>query len=117
MKDRIFEEKRGLLGKIFSNNLYILFKTALIHDINNIAFIAPLERTMESIENLLDMTNSFSLRLIQEYLFIDDIKIKVDIENFMASMFLIEEMKIRGIGSLTFNSEISLPELKRFIYA
>src|SRR3990172_7649013 len=71
MKDRIFEEKRGLLGKIFSNNLYILFKTALIHDINNI----------------------------------------------MASMFLIEEMKIRGIGSLTFNSEISLPELKRFIYA
>ena len=47
MKDRMFEEKRGLLGKIFSNNLYILFKTALIHDINNIAFIAPLEKTME----------------------------------------------------------------------
>lgn len=117
MKDRLFEEKRGLLGKDFINNLHILYKTALIHDLNNVAFNTPLNKTIESIKLLSMGGNSFSLRLIQEYLFIDDIKIKVDIENFLASMFLLEEMKKRWVGSITFSTALTPEDLKRFVFA
>lgn len=116
MKDRLFEEKRGSLGKEFINSLHRLFKTALIHDLNNVAFNTPVEKTMDSISILLGDVDSFSLRLIREYLFIDDIKIKVDIENFLASIFLIEEMKKRGIGSMIFSTHLSPDELKRFVH-
>lgn len=103
--------------KDFINNLYKLFKTALIHDINNVALNAPVDKTMESIHLLLNSEDCFSLRMIQEHLFINDIKVRVDIENFLASMFLIEEMKKRGIGSIIFSANLSADELKRFIYA
>ncbi|MBI5198618.1 MAG: HD domain-containing protein, partial [Nitrospirae bacterium] len=117
MKDRLFEEKRGSLGKEFINNLHILFKTAIIHDLNNVALNNTVDKAMESINLLFVGGDSFSLRLVQEYLFIDDVKIKVDIENFLASMFLMEEMKKRGIGSITFSVNLSTDELKRFVYA
>ena len=117
MKDRLFEEKRGSLGKELTNSLHKLFKTAIIHDPNNVAINSALEKTLESMKPLLNDGDSFSLRLVQEYLFIDDVKIKVDIENFLASMFLIEEMKKRGIGSVTFSVPQSGDELRRFVYA
>ena len=117
MKDRLFVEKRGSVGKDFINSLYILFKTALIHDLKNVALNSTVDKVIEFIHLLLEEDESFSLKVVQEHLFIDEVKIKVDIENFLASMFLIEEMKKRGIGSITFSTHLSIDELKRFIYA
>src|SRR3989337_888016 len=98
MKDRLFVEKRGSVGKDFINSLYILFKTALIHDLKNVALNSTVDKVIEFIHLLLEEDESFSLKMVQEHLFIDEVKIKVDIENFLASMFFIEEMKKRGIG-------------------
>ena len=116
MTSRLFEEKRGYTGKDFTNNLYKLIRTAQIHDFRNIAIIAALDKTMESIKALSDSGNSFSLRLYQEHLFIDDVKIRVDIENFLACTSLINEMKKLGTGSITFSQQSTLDELSRFIY-
>src|SRR3989337_1348312 len=117
MKDRLFVEKRGSVGKDFINSLYILFKTALIHDLKNVALNNTVDKVIEFIHLLLEEDESFSLKVVQEHLFIDEVKIKVDIENFLASMFLIEEMKKRGVGSITFSTHLSIDELKRFIFA
>ena len=117
MTSTLFEEKKGSLGKLFTNNLYKLIRTAQIHDYKNIATIAALDKTMESIKILLDRGGPFPLRLHQEHLFIDDVKIRVDIENFLACTSLINEMKKRGVGSITFSQQTTLDELSRFIYA
>jgi len=117
MKDRLFKERRGVLGKNFINSFHILLKIALIHDIHNVAFNTSLNKFMDTMELLFDGMGTFSLSLLQEYLFIDDVKVKIDIEDFLASMFLIEEMKKRGIGSITFSRPISHDELKQFICA
>ena len=103
--------------KEFLNNLHILIKTALIHDSSNIAINTYLTKTMESISLILEGRESFSLRHIHDNLFIDDTRIKVDIGNFLASMFLTEEMKKKNIGAITFHSGLSPDELKSFVYA
>ncbi|OGW42179.1 MAG: hypothetical protein A2132_06890 [Nitrospirae bacterium RBG_16_43_11] len=117
MTSRLFEEKRGGIGKDFTNNLYKLFRTAQIHDSNNVATISAVEKTTESIKTLLNNGGPFSLRLYQEHLFIDDVKIRVDIENFLSCMSLINEMKKRFIGTITFSPHKTSDELSRFIYA
>ena len=117
MINRQLDAKKEGYGKEFVNNFYLLLKTALIHDINNIALTTPIEKTIETIKVLCTGGDSFSLRLIQEYLFLDETKIKVDIENFMAAMFFIEELKRRGIGSVTFGVTLSSDELKKFLSA
>lgn len=102
--------------KEFINNLHILMKTALIHDPSNIAVNTPLTKTMELINALLTGSDSFSLRILHDNLFVDDIRIRVDIENFLASMFLTSEMKKKNIGNVTFYSDITPDELKQFVY-
>ena len=117
MTSILFDEKRGSLGKDFTNNLYKLIRTAQIHDYKNIATIAALDKTMESIKKLLDSNGPFPLRMYQEQLFIDDEKIRVDIENFLACTSLINEMKKRGVSSITFSQQSTSDELSRFIYS
>lgn len=116
MTSILFEDKRRSTGKDITNNLYKLMRTAQIHDFKNIATNAALEKTMESIKAMSDSGNSFSLRLYQEHLFIDDVKVRVDIENFLACTSLINEMKKLGIGSITFSQQATLDELSRFVY-
>ncbi|MBI5193992.1 MAG: HD-GYP domain-containing protein [Nitrospirae bacterium] len=103
--------------KEFLNNLHILIKTALIHDRSNIAISTYLTKTMESISIIMEGRESFSLRLIHDNLFIDDTRVKVDIGNFLAVMYLTEEMKKKNIGAITFHYDLSPDELKGFIYA
>lgn len=117
MTDRIFEEKSGSVGKDFTNNLYKLMRTAQIHDSRNVATIAALDKAAESVKTLLDSGGPFPLRLFQEHLFIGDVKIRVDIENFLACTSLINEMKRRGIGSIVFLSQPSASEIAGFVYA
>src|SRR3989337_1456938 len=116
MTSILFEDKRRSTGKDITNNLYKLIRTAQIHDFKNIATIAALEKTMESIKAMSDSGTSFSLRLHQEHLFIDDVKVRVDIENFLACTSLINEMKKLGTGSITFSQQSTSDELSRFIY-
>ncbi|MCC6545216.1 MAG: HD-GYP domain-containing protein [Nitrospirae bacterium] len=117
MTSGIFEEKKGSAAKDFTNNLYKLIRTAQIHDSINVATIAVLKKTMESIKILLDRGGQFSLRLYQESLFIDDEKIRVDIENFLACTTLMNEMKKLSVGSISFSHQSTIDELCRFIYA
>ncbi len=117
MTNRLFEERSGSFGKDFTNNLYKLMRTAQIHDSKNIATIAALDKTMTSINILFDSGGPFPLRLFQEHLFIDDVKIRVDIENYLACTSIINEMKKRGIGSINFLRQPAMEEIGRFVYA
>ena len=117
MNERPLVEKKDASGKEFINNLHILIKTALIHDSSNIAITTPLTKTMDSVHLLLAGRDSFSLRLIHDNLFINDTKIRVDIENFLASMFLTGEMKKNNTGKITFHLQLSANELRQFVYA
>ncbi|MDD5434068.1 MAG: HD domain-containing protein, partial [Nitrospira sp.] len=117
MNERPFVGKKEAPGKDFINNLHILIKTALIHDPSNIAINAPLTKTMDSLYFLMSGRDSFSLRILHDSLFIDDTKIRVDIEDFLAAMYLTAEMKKKKTGVITFYLNLSPSELIQFVYA
>ena len=110
------DEKGVRCGKDFIVRLYILIKTSFLHESGNVAMVLPLERLLETMGLLLRWEGSFSLKVVGDHLFLDDTKIKVDIEAFQACMFLMEEMKKREVGTLTFSSPITPDEMKRFVY-
>ncbi len=118
MQDKIYDRDIIDAGKSLINNFYRLCKTALIHDFNNTAIMNLLSSTLDNINHLFTTyERSFSIRLVHEHIFIDDIKIKIDIENFLASLFLMEEMKKRDIGIIEFSYPLSEEEVKQFIKA
>jgi len=116
MQDKMYDREINELGRSFINNFYRLCKTALIHDFNNTALTNLLSTTLEDMNRLFKICDhNFSIRLIHEHLFINDTKIKIDIDNFLASLFLIEEMKKRETGMIEFSYPISREELQQFV--
>lgn len=110
-KDKILS-----LGTTLVNQLYTLIKTAQIHDPNNIALVTHLENLIKTIKEFLKGETQFSLSLTNDLLYVNDTRLRWDIEGFISFNYLIEEMKKREIGSITFIDHLSAEELKRFIY-
>jgi len=109
------------LGKSLVNQMAILFKTSQIHDPTNVAMIQPTERLIQTIKELMSADGEsvtgegeLTLELKGDYLFLNSMKLKMDIEGFVSFMFIIDEFKKRGIGSLAFGQDIGPEEIKRF---
>jgi HD-GYP domain-containing protein (c-di-GMP phosphodiesterase class II) len=114
LKKTSFSEPQTKLGKNLVNQLAILIKTAHIHEATNVAMVQPTERLINTIKELTQAEGEVSLRLEGDYLFLDEMKLKMDIEGFVSFMFIIDEFKKREIGAITFESGVEAEEIKRF---
>lgn len=110
------KDKILLLGTTLVNQLYTLIKTAQIHDPNNIALVAPLENLMNTIKEFLKDETQLTLSLTNDLFYVNETRLRWDIEGFISFNYLIEEMKKKEIGSVTFIDHLSIEELKRFVY-
>src|SRR4051812_49038104 len=102
LSSKTFDEDMVRLGKALINQFYILLKTARLHDSSNIAWDQPLENFMRTIQELVQLKQELPLKLSGDYLFLGDLKLKMDIEGFTSFNSITEEMKKREVGSILF---------------
>jgi len=102
------------LGKALVNQMAILLKTSQIHDPTNVAMIQPTERVIQTAKELMSIEGELTIELRGDFLFLNEMKLKVDIEGFVSFMYIIDEFKKRGIGSVTFGPGVNSEEVKRF---
>jgi HD-GYP domain-containing protein (c-di-GMP phosphodiesterase class II) len=102
-------------GRILVNQLAILVKVAQMHDLKNEAVENAAELLRGTISSFFDDRKSIALNLIGEYLFIEDIRIKYNIEDFNNFDFLVCEFKKRKIGSVSFNPLVDASQLIQFV--
>jgi len=113
---RSFDEDVAYLGKALVNQFYILLRTARLHDSSNVAWDQPMENFMKTIQELVQIKQELPLRLSGDYLFLGDVKLKMDIEGFTSFTSVIDEMKKREVGSILFRRTTNSLEIKRFVY-
>jgi HD-GYP domain-containing protein (c-di-GMP phosphodiesterase class II) len=116
LSSKTFDEDVARLGKALVNQFYILLRTARLHDSGNIAWDQPLENFIKTIQELVQLKQELPLRLSGDYLFLDDLKLKMDIEGFTSFNSVTEEMKRREVGSILFKRTTNSLEVRRFIY-
>lgn len=109
------DERTAKLGKTLANQLYVLMKTARTYDPTNSALKSPLEGVMAALKDP-GMKPEVSLRVRGDHLFLDDTRLKLDIEGFQSFLWLIEEMKRRAIGGIAFTRAVQPETVKRFAY-
>lgn len=102
-------------GKTLANQLYILMKTARVYDASNSALLSPLDAVMGALKDP-EMNPEVSLRAHGDYLFVDESRLKPDIEGRQSTLWLAEEMKRRGIGRIHFTEAVSAETIIRFVY-
>jgi HD-GYP domain-containing protein (c-di-GMP phosphodiesterase class II) len=109
-------EKTGQLGKRLINQLFILFKTAQIHDIGNVALNQPAQNVLELLKELHSETGAdVSVQVQDDCIFVQETKLKMDIEGFASFIALIEEFKKRRLGEVLFKATVSGNDLRKFI--
>jgi HD-GYP domain-containing protein (c-di-GMP phosphodiesterase class II) len=96
------------------NQLAILIKTSQIHDAINVALVQPTDNLLHTLTELLREEGEVCLKMNGAYLCLDDTKLKMDVEGFVSFMFIIDEFKKRGIGSVGFHQGVDADEIKRF---
>ena len=111
---RDYDEGRALLGKQLVNQFAILIKTLRVHDQSNVALIQPTENLLKTLNTLLLSDSEVSLNLEGDFLFLGDVKLKMDIDSFTNLMFMVDEMKKRKVGSIIFSRGISEREIRKF---
>ncbi|MBI3596169.1 MAG: HD-GYP domain-containing protein [Nitrospirae bacterium] len=112
-----FDEEMAKKGKELVNQFYILMKTAQIHGPTNVAMEAPIENVFRTLRGVWQWSDDAYLRLEGDYLFLDELKLKMDIDGFTSFTSLIDALKQLQIGGILFKkSSTTGDELKRFVY-
>jgi HD-GYP domain-containing protein (c-di-GMP phosphodiesterase class II) len=107
----------GVLG--FARDLVRAFnvalRTARIHDMKNEAAIAALEGFAANANDLFRLTGIFSLKVVGDYMFLNDSRIKADAGSYAAFDHLAREFRSRGIGVITFVAPIDVNDVKALV--
>ncbi len=104
-------------SRVFINQLQVLIRTSQIHDIGNVALVRPATNLMGALEGLFKTDTEFSLKCRGEYLYIDDTRVRYDIEDMISYEFVSGVMKEKKIGSFNFQKPVSQDDLKKFAFA
>lgn len=99
------------------NQVQVLLRTSQIHDIGNVALTRPVTNLMNAIGALFKVDSEFTLKLRGEYLYIDDTRIRYDIEDMAGYEYLVKVFKEKKVGSFSFQSPVSQNDLKLLAYA
>ncbi|MHB8174355.1 MAG: HD-GYP domain-containing protein, partial [Nitrospirota bacterium] len=69
-----------------------------------------------ALEGIFKADPEFALRCRGEYLYIDDTRVRYDIEDMVSYEFISRTMKEKRIGSFTFQKPVSQDDLKKFAF-
>jgi len=98
------------------NQLQVLIRTSQIHDIGNVALARPVTNLMNALETLFKAGSEFTFKLNGEYLYLDNTRIRYDIEDMASYEFLVKLFKEKKFGSLSFQDPVQPDELKKLAY-
>ncbi len=110
-----FQKKALASGRVMVNQLAILVKVAQMHDLKNEAVVNSAQALLGTISPFFEDKKSVSLNLIGEYLFIEDVRIKYNVEDFANFDFLAGAFRKRKLGSLIFNPLVDADQLILFV--
>ncbi|MBI5696555.1 MAG: HD domain-containing protein [Nitrospirae bacterium] len=98
------------------NQMQVLFRTSQIHDIGNVALVRPVTNMMNALDVIFRSEPEFTVRLRGEYLYLDQTRIRYDIEDMASYEYMVEALKEKKIGSITFQQPVTPDDIKRFAY-
>jgi HD-GYP domain-containing protein (c-di-GMP phosphodiesterase class II) len=113
----IFPANLARLGRELVVSLHVAVKTAKIHSHDNEAFLNALYAFLETGNAILREQGSAALIVVGDYLFLNETRLKIDANGYQSFRWVVQELGLREIGSLTWAGELSEETAKRFVLA
>jgi HD-GYP domain-containing protein (c-di-GMP phosphodiesterase class II) len=113
----IRDENLHRVGKRLVYQVHILLKTAHIHLAGNVALTQSAERLVKTVAEVGGWRAEPMLRQDGDHLYLDDIRLKVDLEGYIGFSEQIAAMQARGVGSIRFDAGLSIDDVIAFAHA
>jgi HD-GYP domain-containing protein (c-di-GMP phosphodiesterase class II) len=112
----IRDENLHRIGKRLVYQVHILLKTAHIHLAGNVALSQSAERLVKTVAEIGDWRAEPVLRQDGDHLYLDDLRLKVDLEGYIGFSELIAAMQARGVGGVRFSAGLSVEDVIAFAH-
>jgi HD-GYP domain-containing protein (c-di-GMP phosphodiesterase class II) len=103
-------------GKRLVIQFNIISKMALIHQAQNSSFDAPVSNLMNILALLFAMDDPITLYREADSLFLNEEKLKMDIETFSSFSNFTDALSKRNIGKIVFSNTVAPQDIKTFIF-
>ena len=99
------------------NQISVILRNAQIHNPDNIAVTAAIEKFISLMTHLTAGGRAITLELIGEYFYCDDVRIRYSLEHLLNFDYLVREFKKREIGRIVFADSIRVRDVQAFLKA
>ncbi len=103
-------------GKGLVNLFYASLRTAALYEPNNDAFQKQIGPLMQAVKEIIEHEGELSFSSREGYLFLNQARLRLDFENYVASRFIQELTQRLKIYKLTLESGLSQAELQALLY-
>jgi len=104
------------LSRSLINQLYIILRTVKIHEPNNASVINALTGFLSILRSLASVWDSVSIECQGGCLYINGVRVKVDVSGYASNRYIVEKMEELGLRSITLLEQLSFDELRIFAY-
>jgi HD-GYP domain-containing protein (c-di-GMP phosphodiesterase class II) len=112
----IRDENLHRIGKRLVYQVHILLKTAHIHLAGNVALSQSAQRLVKTVFEVGEWRADPIIRQDGDHLYLDDIRLKVDLEGYIGFSEQIAAMQARGVGSIRFDAGLSVDDVIAFAH-
>lgn len=96
------------------NNIASMIKTALLYDPSNVAVSKSLSKFQAAANEIIETNGSLSLRMVGDFMFVNDERLRYSQDSTLNCDFMIQEMKKRDVGEISFLSHLSDTQIQLF---
>jgi len=99
----------------FVTGLYVAVKNARIFAPGNDVSVESIRSLLGSIRDILEADGILVLRVVHNYLLLNDVRVKADLATMACYNFVLEELQRFGIGAVSFAADVDEEELGLFV--
>ena len=103
------------LGRDLARGFQYVLRTARTHGWSNEASHAARESMVTAVNNIVAARGDFGLHVASDFLYLDDVRLRVDTTGYRFMQALITELTSRGVGSLLVSGKVSPDQVQQLV--
>ena len=102
-------------GKSILSNLAVAIKVTRLYSFAHHNVSQAVKEVLEFLNSFIRLEGEVSITRVEDYLFLNEVRVRVDLEGHQSFLFVLDLLKARDIGEITFAGGLSEKEIETLV--
>lgn len=114
-RDEAHASRVTVAGRQLATNLAVFWKTSRLYDSRNVAYTQALSNLSDALATMLELERAgFGLQVLSDSLYVNDLRLRVDVVGQASHQFLVDEFSRRALAGIRFSPGLESKEIVDF---